>query len=79
VNAAINIAWPRPRANGLLLPQCLRIFFERSRFGRQIGIGAAWKGWCFVVLFAGVPAFWLFPPTFIRHVILPMLQIIGAT
>ena len=59
--------------------QGLALLFERSGTGRKLGLGSGIKGWCFVALVAGVPAFWLFHPIFIRHVILPMLNAIGAT
>ena len=59
--------------------QGLALLFERSQPGRRLGIGSGWKGRCFVVLVAGVPAFGLFHPLFIDRVILPMLHAIGAT
>jgi hypothetical protein len=55
------------------------VLFERSRLGRMLGLGTGLKGWCFVALIAGPPAFFLFHPIFVRNVILPMLQAIGAT
>ncbi len=55
------------------------LLFERSKLGRRFGLGSGWKGWCFVALMAGAPAFWLFHPTFVHNVILPMLHAIGAT
>ena len=58
--------------------QGLALLFERSRPGRKLGLGSGIRGWCFVALAAGVPAFWLFHPAFIHHVILPMLHAIGA-
>ena len=58
--------------------QGLGLLFEHSKPGRALGLGAGWKGWCFVAVVAGLPAFWLFPPGFIRNVILPMLHTIGA-
>jgi alginate O-acetyltransferase complex protein AlgI len=58
--------------------QGLGLLFERSKFGRAVPLGFGWKGWCFVVLVAGAPAFWLFHPIFVRNVILPMLHAIGA-
>jgi hypothetical protein len=61
------------------LTQGLGVFVERSRFGRRIGLGRGLIGWCFVMLITCAPAFWLFPPSFIRNVILPMLHAIGAT
>jgi len=59
--------------------QGLALLFERSEFGREMGLGSGWKGWCFVALVSGAPAFWLFHPTFIYNVILPMLHAVGAT
>ena len=59
--------------------QGLALLFERSKPGRKLRLGSGIKGWCFVALVAGVPAFWLFHPVFIHHVILPMLHAIGAT
>jgi len=56
----------------------LALLFERSKLGRKLGVGSGFKGWCLVALVAGVPAFWLFHPVFIHHVILPMLHDIGA-
>jgi hypothetical protein len=61
------------------LIQGLGLLFERSTPGRKLGLGSGWKGWCFVAVTTGVPAFWLFHPVFIHNVILPMLDIIGAT
>lgn len=74
-----------PARSGYGLPtfyfvmQCLGVFVERSGFGRRIGLGRGLTGWCFVALLTGGPAFWLFPPNFVRNVILPMLHAIGAT
>ncbi|HEV2210373.1 MAG TPA: DCC1-like thiol-disulfide oxidoreductase family protein [Verrucomicrobiae bacterium] len=59
--------------------QGLAVLFEHSGPGRKLGLGSGFRGWCFVTLVAGLPAFWLFPPVFIHHVILPMLHAIGAT
>lgn len=58
--------------------QGLGLLLERSRFGRRHGLSSGWKGRCFALLIAGGPVFWLFPPPFIRNVILPMLRAIGA-
>jgi hypothetical protein len=59
--------------------QAAGLLFERSKFGRTLGLGRGLKGWCFVALVAGAPAFFLFHPIFVRNVILPMLHAIGAT
>jgi hypothetical protein len=74
-----------PARSGYGLPtlyfvtQGLGVFIERSGLGRRIGLGRGLMGWCFVALLTGAPAFWLFPPHFVLHVILPMLRAIGAT
>jgi hypothetical protein len=60
------------------LLQALGIRFERSQVGLQVGLGSGVKGWCFVALVAGAPAYWLFHPVFVHRVILPMLDAIGA-
>lgn len=59
--------------------QGLGLLFERSASARRIGLGAGWRGWCFLALVAGAPVPVLFHPIFIRNVILPMLHAIGAT
>ena len=73
-----------PARGGFGLPtayfaaQSLGVLTERSPWGRRLGLGRGFRGWLFVVLCAGAPAFWLFHPVFIRNVILPMLHAIGA-
>jgi hypothetical protein len=64
---------------GYFLVQGLGVAGERTRAGRRLGLGRGWRGWLFTLVVAGGPAFWLFPPPFVRHVILPMLAFIGAT
>lgn len=59
--------------------QGLALLFERGKLGRKLGLGSGIKGWCFLAMVTGVPAFWLFHPIFIHHVILPMLHAICAT
>ena len=60
------------------LLQSAALVFERSKSGRTLGLGSGWRGWCFVLAIAGGPAFLLFPPVFVRNVILPMLRAIGV-
>lgn len=58
--------------------QGLAIFAERSRFGRKLGLGEGWRGWSFT---AGVllgPAPLLFHPPFVKQVIVPFMQVLGA-
>jgi hypothetical protein len=52
---------------------------ERTQLGRRLGFGRGWRGWLFTALVTAGPAFWLFPPPFVHHVILPILAVIGAT
>jgi alginate O-acetyltransferase complex protein AlgI len=61
------------------LLQGLGVACERTRLGRTVGLGRGCRGWLFTVVVAAAPAFWLFPPAFVRNVILPMLAFIGAT
>lgn len=61
------------------LIQGLGVVFERTTFGKKIGLGQGWRGWLFTAICTVGPAFWLFHPIFVRNVILPMLQAIGAT
>ena len=63
---------------GYFVLQGLGVAGERTRLGRRLGLGRAWRGWLFTVFVAAAPAFWLFPPAFVRNVILPMLAFIGA-
>ncbi len=58
--------------------QGLAVLFERSAVGRRLGLGAGWRGWLLTILVTAGPAFWLFHPTFVHRVILPLLQFVGA-
>jgi hypothetical protein len=64
---------------GYFVIQGLGVAGERTPLGRRLGLGRGWRGWLFTVIVAAGPAFWLFPPPFVRNVILPMLVFIGAT
>lgn len=61
------------------LIQGLGVVFERTTFANWLGFGRGWRGWLFTAICTVGPAFWLFHPIFVRNVILPMLQAIGAT
>ena len=63
---------------GYFLLQGLGLLGERARVARRLGLGRAGRGRLFTLVVAAGPAFWLFPPVFIRAVILPMLAAIGA-
>ena len=64
---------------GYFVLQGLGVAGEHTRPGRRAGLGRGWRGWLFAIVVAAAPAFWLFPPPFVRDVILPMLAFIGAT
>lgn len=74
-----------PAGGGFGLPtsyfllQGVAVLFERSRAGCALGLGRGRRGWLFVLLVTAGPAFWLFHPLFIRNVILPMVQALGAS
>jgi alginate O-acetyltransferase complex protein AlgI len=55
------------------------LLLERSTWGRRLGLGTGIPGRAFTLIFAALPAIGLFPPVFVRHVILPMLHAIGTT
>lgn len=79
----LSISFPARGGYGLpfgyFILQGLGVLIERSRFGQALGLGRGFRGWLFMVLFTAAPAYWLFHPPFVRNVILPMLQTIGAT
>jgi hypothetical protein len=58
--------------------QGLGLTAERGRWGRRLRLGHGARGWLFTTLVTAAPAVWLFPPPFVRRVILPMLAAIGA-
>ena len=55
------------------------VLFEHTRVARRLGINGGFRGWLFMAIITAGPAFWLFPPPFIYHVILPFLKYLGAT
>jgi predicted DCC family thiol-disulfide oxidoreductase YuxK len=63
---------------GYFIVQGLGIAGERSCHGRRLGLGRGWRGRLFTALVAAGPVYWLFPPVFVHHVVLPMLAAIGA-
>jgi alginate O-acetyltransferase complex protein AlgI len=58
--------------------QALALLFERTTTGRRLGLGRGRRGRTFTVAVIAVPAFWLFHPQFLRIVILPFMEAIGA-
>ncbi len=69
-----------PAGGGYGLPtsyfllQALGIILQRSRAGRSLQLGSGIRGRVFVFILTGGPLPLLFPPVFIRQVILPMLS-----
>jgi alginate O-acetyltransferase complex protein AlgI len=60
------------------LVQGLGVLAEHSSVGRRLGLGTGIPGWLFTMIIVAGPAYWLFHPPFVRHVILPFLRAIGA-
>jgi len=60
------------------LSQGAAILVQRSRFGRRAGLRRGVLGRVFTVFVVAAPAYWLFPPPFIRHVIIPFLLTIHS-
>jgi alginate O-acetyltransferase complex protein AlgI len=73
-----------PAAGGYGLPtayfvlQGAGITVERSNLGRRLGLRRGVRGWLFMAALTTGPAFLLFHPPFIRHVIIPMMQAIHS-
>ncbi len=51
---------------------------QRSELGKSHGLRRGLPGWTFTMLLTAGPAFWLFHSPFVRRVILPFMQTIGA-
>lgn len=74
-----------PAGGGYGLPtlyfaaQGLGLAAERSAAGRRVGLGAGWRGRAWAAVVVAGPAVVLFHPPFIRAVMLPFLDAIGAT
>ena len=58
--------------------QGMAVLFERSRAGAALGLGRGLRGRLFMIAVTAAPAPLLFPPVFVRNIILPMLQAIGG-
>ncbi len=58
--------------------QGMGVILERSPLGKRLGLRHGIRGWFFMAAVTSGPAFWLFHPPFIRHVILPLMQATGA-
>lgn len=71
------ISFPARSGYGLptayFLLQGVGLLLERSRVGRRLGLGHGARGWFFVLLIVGAPAFFLFHPPFVERVIVPFV------
>jgi len=54
------------------------MLLERSRVGRQLGLGAGWPGRCFAIVTLVAPAGLLFHRPFVVGIIVPFMQVLGA-
>jgi hypothetical protein len=63
---------------GYFILQGIGTLWQNSRRARAWRLNRSKSGRLFTILFAALPAFWLFPPVFVHNVILPMLRAIGA-
>ncbi len=60
------------------LVQGFGILVERSRSGREIGLGRGARGWLFTMLLLVVPAPWLFHVPFVQGIVVPFMARLGA-
>jgi hypothetical protein len=58
--------------------QAAAIGCERSRLGQRLGLGHGWRGWLSTFVVVLGPVSFLFPPVFVRTVMLPMMDALGA-
>lgn len=61
------------------LLQGIGLLLEHSELGRKWGLRQGLTGRGFTFAVTAFPAYWLFHPAFIKNVILPMINAIGAT
>lgn len=55
------------------------VLVERSRLGRWLGLARGWRGWTFTMFVLLAPVYALFHPPFLRQVVIPFLEALGAT
>jgi len=63
---------------GYFILQGLGVTLERSILGRRLGLQKGATAWIFLLTVTAVPAFWLFHPPFVLHVILPFMHAVHA-
>jgi alginate O-acetyltransferase complex protein AlgI len=73
-----------PAGGGYGLPTCYfllqsaGVLIERSPVGRRLRLGEGLRGRMFMLIFFAAPLPMLFPPVFLRHIMMPMFSAIGA-
>jgi hypothetical protein len=76
------ISWPAGGGYGgptaYFLVQGSGILAERSRPGRELGMGRGWRGWLFTAIVLIAPVGLLFHRPFVTEVIVPFLRAVGA-
>jgi alginate O-acetyltransferase complex protein AlgI len=63
---------------GYFLLQGWGIVTQRSPLGKRCGLRRGVRGWVFTMALTAGPAVFLFHPPFVRRVVLPFMQAIGA-
>ncbi|MEY2560648.1 MAG: hypothetical protein QOG51_1063 [Verrucomicrobiota bacterium] len=63
---------------GYFLVQGLGVSVEHSSAGKALRLGGGISGWVFTMIVVAGPAYWLFHPAFVRQVVVPFMQTIGA-
>ena len=76
ISLPADVGFGLPTAYFIL--QAIALLAERTRAGKRCGLGRGVTGTVFTLLVVTAPAFWLFHPAFVRRVILPFMQAIGA-
>jgi hypothetical protein len=54
------------------------LLFEKSRVARVIGLDGGWRARTFTLLVVAAPVVVLFPPPFLRDVILPFVSAVAS-
>jgi alginate O-acetyltransferase complex protein AlgI len=63
---------------GYFFLQGLGVTLERSSVGRGLSLQEGVPAWIFMFAVTAAPAFWLFHPPFVQHVILPFMHAVHA-
>lgn len=63
---------------GYFMLQGVMALFEKTPLARAVGMGRGAMGWAWTMIIVTAPVGFLFPPIFVRNVILPMLEAIGG-